>query len=156
MTKTNRKLLLESNLVNCCATMQKVGKHLVLQKKYPVEFVALDQLLVIILHLLVAINAWLYNSVSQDSEGNGPSDALGLLLGCIYESKTKIQRKQRQKLADVSVWQSEFSQTLLLVVVYQYTTCCFTNTNCNWPFMETLKLIWTVHSNYNNASVCRM
>lgn len=157
MTKTNRKLLLESNLVNCCATMQKVGKHLVLQKKYPVEFVALDQLLVIVLHLLVGINAWLYNSVSQDSKDNRPSDTLGLLSGCIYESKT-----QKFNVSKDGNWQMDLFGSLnsvkcySSVVVYLYTTCHFTNTNCNWPFTKILKPIWTVHSNYNNASVCKM
>lgn len=157
MTKTNRKLLLESNLVNCCATMQRVGKHLVLQKKYPVEFVALDQLLVIVLHLLVGINAWLYDSVSQDSEGNRPSDTLGLLLGCIYESKP-----QKFNISKDRNWQMDLFGSLnsvkchSSVVVYLYATCHFTTTNCNWPFTQTLTLIWTVHSSYNNASVCKM
>lgn len=158
MTKTNRKLLLESNLVHCCATMQKVGKHLVLLKKYPVEFVALDQLLVIVLHLLVGINAWLYNSVSQDSEGNRPSDTLGLLLGCIYESKTQNFNisKDRNWQMDLFGCLNSVKGDSSSVVVYLYATCQFTHTNCNRPLTQTLKLFWTVHSNYNNASVCKM
>lgn len=51
----------------------------------------------IILHLLVGINAWLYNSVSQDSESNRPSDTLGLLLGCIYESKAQKFNTSRDR-----------------------------------------------------------
>lgn len=83
----------------------------------------------IILHLLVGINAWLYNSVSQNSEGKRPSDTLGLLVGCIYESRTQKFNTSRDRNWQMDLFGSLNSvKGYSSVVVELYTSASPTET----------------------------
>lgn len=75
-----------------------------------------------------------YTIVLSQQKVKRPSDTLGLLLGCLCEGTTQKFNRSKEKLADGSVWKSEFNQALLSsVVVCLYTTCHFPNTNSQRP-----------------------